>query len=202
MIFADAMDIPVQEIWQAWRGEIVSFGLYLLGALIIWFVQARPRLIWGVQHSFAHRVQADDQHQRLVHSAALVIVNRGRAAAKNTEITLTYEPTNLEIWPPRQYDMNKTPDGRPVISFNTIGPGQSVEIHMLNFDNEVPLVNSVNPENCGARRVPIRPNIAYPRWVMAIVAFLLFVGIGATIYLTIQLLGFILGANAPPPPSS
>src|SRR5262245_21356756 len=96
--------------------ELVSLGLTLIAAFILWLFRSRPRLIWGMTHGFTFNIRPvppppsppapppppaqpnlPAPQNFLLHTATLVLGNGGRSAANNVEVTFNWRPDNFEI---------------------------------------------------------------------------------------------------------
>ena len=179
---------------ELFQRELVSFGLVLVSAFILWVFRARAKLMWGLSHGFAFQIRpqappptANDEQVPapapfLVHSRSLLLVNQGRLPATNAEVVFNWRPENFEVWPARPFETASNPDGRFTVRFSSVAPEERIQIELLNA-HDTPAVMNVRCSECVGVQIPIAPARQFQRWIIALVWTLIFFGTVAVVYI-------------------
>jgi uncharacterized repeat protein (TIGR01451 family) len=150
----------------------------------------RPKLITWYVHSSAVDVHPNPGQTLTFHHHAIVVRNNGRRTANNVRLGHYFLPASFSVFPAIPHTVNPPGGGvNAEIVFPTLVPGEQVTITYLYFP---PLiwsgVNSYIRSNEGmGRLVSVIPAIQYPRWVVRIIGFLLFLGFATALYGLIEL---------------
>lgn len=182
--------------------EVFSFGLTVIFAVIVWVVQARPRIIWGFSYGFRHSLQMPPNEQGepqlpvSVSVTSYVVSNVGRKQATNVEVTLSRFPDNLSIWPHRPYEIRPTPEGASVISIANLPPRANFGVNILQLHGDPPTVLNVESETSLGKELPLAPLRLNPTWFNIVLMTLLFLGVAAMIYLFAELIGWLATLSA------
>jgi hypothetical protein len=174
-------------LWQELQGEAISLGFTLLGALILWLMSARAKLIWGTHSHVVHRVRTPDA-EIAVSTKTVTIVNPGRCSAHDVELVLNWPVETVHIWPQRAYRKEVNPEGRLSVTFEALAPKENLAIHLFS-EGDSPEVVNVRSRDAIGKRVNILPMRVYPIWFNYSCLLLLFLGIASIIYALGRMLG-------------
>lgn len=197
------------EIFHEYQKEIFSVASAALTGIIRYFGKPRARLIWAVPATFSHQVQPPVQQDNavqtlpplLVHTRAVILRNDGKEPLTNVQVLFNGIPGNINLWPPRLFQKTvHDQDQRCTLTFDTLAPGESVDIQLLAVDNValplnaggIPAVLSVKAKEVLAVLVDIRPSIAQPKWVLRIKTVLMLTGIAGIIFVGLSVLKWLV----------
>ena len=137
--------------------QVVSFLLSVVLLIVTYLFRFRVRIVWTISHGFLHHLKGQDiasrqippknknvaaQSDMFVWVRTLMVMNRGRVAAENVEITLNWKPLGLSVFPQRAYSEGLNPDDRYVLMLPSLASHETVSVHMLDV-KELPNVTSV-----------------------------------------------------------
>jgi hypothetical protein len=173
--------------------ELISLAFALVTAGILYFFRARAKLVWAVAHDFVFLitppppapvqsgVQPPAPSPINVHTASVVLLNSGRAAATDVEITFNWQPEQYNIWPVRPYETHTSPDRRYTLRFSSLAPGEQFQIELIS-SQQLPGLLSVRSKECVGRQRAMRPMLVYSRELNATIFVLLFLGLASIFY--------------------
>jgi hypothetical protein len=156
-------------------------------------IERRPRVVVFYGHVGAFQLQPSGQLPGGgVHTHSVVIKNTGKLAARNVRLphrlALT-PPLNFYVDPPTDFTRTPLAGGGEQITFPVLVPGQQVTVSYLYFP---PLHFSqinlpISSDEGMARVLNVLPTPQLPRWRLAILWALAFVGVITTVYLLAEL---------------
>ncbi|WP_312946328.1 hypothetical protein [Agrobacterium sp.] len=177
---------------------VVAFASSSVGqALIIAAITAmaarlftpKGKLIWGVSHQHRYRMPNLEKGDTFpVVTQQIWFQNTGRSAIQSIEIILNWKPQHFEIWDPRNWDGDYTPDKRFVLKIPSLNRGESFTVSMIDTINDLPMVVGVRWHGGTGKNVEMGPQRIFPTWVNVVVAILLFAGTISILYFTLQLI--------------
>lgn len=188
------------ELLHTYGKELVS----LIVPFITWFlnvgVKAKAKLIWASPHSFTFLVPEPIRDaegnilktKQTVHTASIKVINAGRDTAHKVELVFNWQPQLLNLWPVRHFDHKTAEDGRHSIIFENLSPKEEIGLEIMSFNNELPDLLMVRSAECTAQRVPLMWIKHVPSWKIALAKLLLLTGLGATVYVAIALIQFLV----------
>ena len=191
------------EFIQQYAKEIFA----LLVPLLTWFLndrfKARAKLQLALPHSFTFIVQeplrnSDGEVLReaqSVQTASHVITNSGKETATNVELVFNWKPLCINIWPSRHYEQHTETDGRHVMVFDSLAPGEQIGFELLNVNSDLPNLINARSDQCTATSIAMYPQPVVALWKRRLAATLLFLGFSFAVYLTILILQFIILAR-------
>ena len=164
----------------------VPVGTLFLGAWVNRWFEKRPRLISYFGHVAAFQHTLPDGTKAAIYTHAVVLHNTGKKSATNVRLRHAALPS-FQVFPPVQYSIIDLTDGAKEILIPIVVPQQQLTISYLYFP---PLtfqgVNAgIQSDEGFAKQIPVLLQRQYPRWLNALGALLLFIGILASIYLGI-----------------
>jgi hypothetical protein len=166
---------------------IVTAGLSLLAWFALRIIAPRGRLVWGVGHHFTFLTQNREGQRLLIHTRNIALQNVGRAVIENVELVLNYAPEHYEIWPKRAFAEVPTPNAF-VVDFRSVNPRESVSLHMISAEVELPRVMAVRFRGGTGTEVLMAPQRLWPTWLLRLVVFVLLSGVVGLIYLVVRLI--------------
>lgn len=180
--------------------EVVS----LLVPFIAWLLNAsqrgKPRLIRAVRHAHTFHInepllnaaggtiKASQQFQ----TASVVVHNLGSSKATNVEIVLNFAPMFINFWPLRNKTIKPQDDYRYVVVYETLAPGEFVGIEMCSINTPLPMLLNVRSDEGPASEVQLTQHPAMPNWKRNLFRVFAFMGLGATVYLLLILVQFLV----------
>lgn len=167
---------PLQQLLVPFAGELIAFGLTLVGTLVAWLLRPKVKLIWGRSNNSLHMVPAGEKKVE-IYAEKFFLQNTGRKAATNVEFVLSGKPHDLSVWQPRQYKEETTPDGELVVVIPFVSPGELVIIDTVYIDARAASVMSVKCAEALAKQVPFVTQRRFGPVVTTIVAILMLSGV-------------------------
>lgn len=167
--------------------------------LIFWWVQRRlepaSKLGYWIPHSFLFNFPIPNQQQLLaVQTATLTIQNLGRKSAENIEIVHAAKPDHFQLHPKRAYEEKQTPDGAHIISVESLGPKEVLQIQLLAYTQPPNLVG-VRSQDGAAKSVRFQVIRVLPRPALLVVQSCMLVGAFAILYWIVRAVLFISRAT-------
>ncbi|WP_141231804.1 hypothetical protein [Pseudomonas sp. Irchel s3a12] len=158
----------------------------VLGVIIKHYLEARSKIISFIGHASSFTVQGE--HPVVIHTHAVVVRNAGRKAATNVRLSHAILPSNLTVYPPVMYTIERNPEGAGEIVFPSLVPKEQVTISYLYFP---PLlwsqinVNAKSDEGF-AKIISVIPIPQPSKFVNYCLWLLIFVGVSFLMYWLIQ----------------
>ncbi len=169
-------------MWELLRPNVIAFGFTLLTTVVLWLFTARVSLIWGISHTFFHRLRHEDGEIG-VPTATITVQNFGRARATLVEVVFNWPVETYSVWPQRAYDVKRNPEGRMCIQFADLGPKEYIQIHLIDVNKELPNVLTVRCAEAQGSKVPLAPMRVFPSWFLRTLWLLILLGLFSAIYL-------------------
>lgn len=122
----------------------------------------------------------------------LFLWNAGKAPAKDVQIGHYWLPAS-NVYPDLSRHVSQTPGGSSVLKFDSIPPKTLVSISYLFYGvfTVDQIISYVNWEQGTAKKIPVRLQRVFPKWVNAIVGALLFAGLWVAVNATASLVRFL-----------
>ena len=191
-----------------YQKELFSIATIIFAAIYRKLGKAKFRLLWAIPANFSHQVAAPPAVEQngmpnlpsiLVHTRTVAVRNDGKEPLTNVEVLLNSAPGNINLWPPRRFEKQiRDPDQRCTLIFDSLAPGEWVDIQLLLVDNGplhvgMPEVVSVKSRETMATRVEVRAFVVLPRWRARTNIVLITAGVGGVVYVSLWLLKWLLG---------
>ncbi len=180
--------------------DIAGYGAMGIISLMVgmlldrWRASSRVVYYIGPHHVFS---MEGDTGPFSVNSQTLHIQNLGRVMAKNVEIVFLFEPPSLNFQPRLNFQESKTKQGHHVLTLQSLGPKESVEIQVLYYD-DIPQPLYVRSDSGQAKLLEAWLVQRLPDWVYRVLVIAAVVGAGV-IGLTVIRLIFLAWENLPFP---
>jgi hypothetical protein len=176
----------------------------LLVPIITWGLnrtfRARAKLLLGNPHRFTFLVQEPllDANGKVispnqsVQTASYMLRNAGAETAKNLELVFNWKPQCINIWPSRHTTEYLESDGRFVLVFENLAPGEVLGFELMAVNGDVPALITARSEQCVAVTINMLPQPVAEPWRVKVVVGLALAGLGLVAYLALLLLQFIV----------
>src|SRR5919201_4356594 len=176
---------------DVFQRELISLAFALLTAAILHLFRSRAKLVWAVAHEFTFLITPPPPSvppgvpppapvSINIHTASVILINSGRAAATDVELTFNWKPEQYNVWPVRPYETHTSPDKRYTLRFSSLAPREQFQIELIG--PQLPALLTVRSKECVGKQKAMRPTIVYPRWFEATVFILLFLGLASIFY--------------------
>ena len=154
----------------------------VIGAVVKKYFEAKPKLITYLVHSSA--IPLNDNSNTQVNTHCIVVRNAGKKTAHNVRIGHNVLPKGFQVFPLLSYKVIESTNGSAEILIPTLVPNEKVSISYLYFP---PLlwnqVNSYTKSDEGfASVINAIPTPQPPRFVVALVWLLMFLGASTLVY--------------------
>lgn len=188
------------EFVQTYAKEIVA----LMIPFITWMLNSSQRgeakLVRGVRHAHTFLVSqplldakgVQVASNQLAHTASVVVQNVGRKPATKIELVFNFKPMCINFWPLRNKTEMPQEDGRHVILFESLAPGEAVIFELLSVNSELPGLANVRCDQGVATEVKLANHPVVAPWKARLLRAFVLVGIGATAYGALVLMQFLV----------
>lgn len=185
---------------QTYSKELTAIVAVVLTFGLNRFLRLRPRLRYGVRHSFNHLAEhtmADAEgnpvaRTSVIRTASINLINTGLSSAKNVEITFNWKPQFLNIWPPRHFLTKDSAYNRHTIYLDSLAPKEVFGIEVVVIDNEIPIITNVRCDEGEGVLVAMQPQQVAKQWQIIIIWILITMGLASAGYLAAYTLQKIL----------
>ncbi|MBI1424873.1 MAG: hypothetical protein GC149_15610 [Gammaproteobacteria bacterium] len=185
---------------QIYAKEIVSLVAPFVAWALARFFKAKAKIILASPHSFTFLVQEPLKDMegtvinptQTVKTVSYLIKNTGSEPAKNIELVFNWKPLCINIWPSRHITEHVENDNRYVVMFESLAPYEFVGFELLTVNSEAPALITARSEQCVAKQIEMYPQQVIKPWLARTAGFLMLVGLGATIYMGLLVLQFLL----------
>lgn len=170
---------------------IIGSGFWLVQK----WLEPGTRVRYWIAHDFIFTVPLNGQPQPLaIQTSTLTVQNLGRKAAEDIEILHAAKPDHFQLHPRRKYEEPTTPDNTHVISVDTLGPKEVLQVQLLSHTNR-PVLVGVRSKDGFAKALPIQVNRVFPRPVIALLQLCMIVGALSIVYWFVRAAIFVSRAN-------
>ncbi|MHA6159487.1 hypothetical protein ACX3X6_01040 [Pseudomonas sichuanensis] len=188
------------DVLQQYGKEIFSIAVPLLTWWLNYFYKAKAKLKAANPHSFSFLIKEplrdEDgktiQDTQIAHTKSFLVRNVGREPATKVEFVLNWQPQFFNLWPSRHYTCQTQEDGRFVIIFDSLSPGEMIGIELLSVNRDLPTVINIRSDQSKAQFVEMIPMETISQFKLNVFRALVILGFSAAIYLSIQLAQFLI----------
>ncbi|MCL6338417.1 hypothetical protein EXT58_09930 [Pectobacterium carotovorum subsp. carotovorum] len=189
-------------------GLLVTYSKEIFSILVVFltwglnsYLKGKAKLSFGDLHEFTFLLNEplyDESNnlvkeKQLVFTRSLFLVNDGRESATDVSVIFNYKPRFLNIWPIHHYDEFIEKDNRYIMVFKSLSPKDSIRIELFSINDNPPDVLFVRSKECVANKVIIVPQRYVSPLITRLFIFLSLMGIGASTYIIIVLLQWLVG---------
>ena len=172
--------------WPVFATIAAPILALFIGAALNRIVERKPRIIYYLGQVSTFRLSTPQQFVLFTHS--IVVVNNGKKSAKGVRIGHNVLPDNFNIYPSVNYEIETLPSGEKDIKIPTMVPGEQITISYLYFP---PLTldrinSSIKHDDGFAKRLYVLPTPQFPKWMIRILQFFVWLGVIAFIYIAFE----------------
>ena len=159
-----------------------------VGATLNRAIERRARLVSYLGHVAAHRIDLENGNQLDVFTHSIVLKNNGRSPAHNVRITHTTLPS-FNVRSGVMFTTETLPSGEIDIVISVLVPRQEITISYLYHPPTTwsQVNGQIKSDEGMAQVLTVLPVVQFPKWVNAIAAGLMFIGLIALLYVTANL---------------
>lgn len=189
------------EVLKLYSKEIVALLVPIFALLLNRMFQPKSKLAWSVPHGFTFLIQEPrfDQNgtqiapSSTIKTGSILIKNIGKTELDNIEIVFNWKPS-LNIWPIRHFEEKLEADGRYVMTFNDLSVNEFIQIELIEkvTEKELPVLLNVRSKQCTAVNIQLAPQPVVAIWKVNILILFSLLGIGASVYLLIILIQWLV----------
>jgi len=174
--------------WSVFATITAPILALFIGAALNRMIERKPKLIYYLGQVSAFRLSTPQQFDLFTHS--IVIVNNGKRSANGVRIGHNILPDNFNIYPSVSYEIETLSSGGKDIKIPALVPGEQITISYLYFP---PLTwdkinSSIKHDDGFAKRLYVLPTPQFPKWMIRILKFFVWLGIIAFIYIAFELI--------------
>ncbi|VVE82350.1 hypothetical protein [Pandoraea sputorum] len=167
--------------------------------LILWAIQRwlepAAKLGYWIPHDFLFVVPLEGQDKPLhVQTSTLTVQNLGRKAAEKVEISHEAKPDHFHLHPRRNYEERIAPDGTHVISVESLGPKEVLQIQVLSHKTS-PVLIGVRCSSGVAKSIRFQINKLTPKPILYAATGCMLLGAFMLIYWIVRAALYISRAN-------
>ena len=178
------------SIIQTYSKELTAIAAVLLTFGLGRFFRMRPRLRYGVRHSFDHLAEhticdengSTTPRLSVIRTASINLTNTGLMPAKNVEVTFNWKPQFLNVWPARHFESKNSAHNRFTLSLDSLAPREVFGIEVLSIDADLPAITNVRCDESEGARVVMQPQPIAERWTVIAIIALMTIGLAALGY--------------------
>jgi hypothetical protein len=163
--------------------------------------KGKVRLQYSQSHSHNFLVQQplfnpDGEVIREVQTAntrSFIVHNAGRETSTKVEIVFNWKPI-CNIWPLRHHTEHVMADNRYAIVFDSLSPRESISLHILAVNGELPMLMTVRSDQAFAEYIDTHPMQVVSRFKVRVFTAMFYIGLFTCAYIllfSVQKLGLI-----------
>ena len=176
-------------------GWIVSGAIGLCFWLIQRWLEPGSKVAFWVPHNFVFNMpMANPQPPLAIQTSTLTVQNLGRKTAENVEIIHATKPDHFQLHLRRDYAEHLAPDGTHVITVDSLGPKEVLQIQVLSHVKP-PVLVGVRSKDGQGKSIQFQVFRVFPRPVILAIRFCMFVGAASILYWIVRAALFISRAN-------
>lgn len=188
------------EFLAQYGKEIVAILVPLVTWLANNYLRANAKLQLGMPHQFTFLVQQPLYNHdgtvksptQTVKTNSYILKNAGRMSATKVEMVFNWKPLCLNIWPLRHFEEHLEADGRYVIVFDSLSPGEVQGVELLEVNQVLPELINARSKECVAKSISMYPLPIVSRTMRTFFAVMFGLGVGLSVYLVITVLQFLV----------
>jgi len=176
----------------------------LLVTLVAWVAGNKSRAAAMLQlarpRNVSFRVEASPQGAndhfispgQTVYTVTHLLRNTGRETATGVELVFNWKPLCMNVWPSRHFDEYTENDGRYILIFNSLAPGEQISFELMSVNRELPHLVNARSDQCTATTIDMSPQPVRLAWMETVDAILILAGIAFVAYILMILLQFLV----------
>jgi len=192
--------INIMTFFETYGKEIVALLVPLFAWVLNTFLRAKAKLEFALPHQFTFLVQEpliDPTGKQIsptqtVHTNSFIIRNAGRETATKVELVFNWKPMCVNLWPVRHFEEYNEADGRYVMIFDSLAPGEVLSCEVLSVNTNLPSLITARSAQCVAQNINMYPQPVVSKRTKIIALILMGLGLATAVYLTILLIQFLV----------
>jgi hypothetical protein len=188
------------DFLHTYAKELVSLCVPIVTWALNRFLKGKARLRIAQPHGFTFLVQeplrAPDgtviKATQTVQTRSFMIQNDGREPATKLELVFNWKPMCHNIWPSRHVTEHLESDGRFVLIFESLSPGEAVGCEVLAVNADIPQLITARSNQAVGQKINMYPQPVVSRGYRVALGALVLLGLAAAIYLSILLVQFLV----------
>ncbi len=181
----------LQDLWvyfEPIHELLLAVSIALIITYVRWLFRAKVEIIWGSTSLSYHNFKlTEDGAPIAVSTEKLYVQNVGKKPASNIELILTDIPTSYTLWSPRDHQSKAMAGGGFSITVPSLASSELLIVDVIDIDSRNPKLLSVNCPDAIPKVVQYEAQRQFGKYLEAIAAFLMFVGLIACIYVVLKL---------------
>ncbi|MBT2791218.1 hypothetical protein [Paraburkholderia strydomiana] len=179
--------------------KVIGWIISGLISLVFWLIQRwlepGSKLAYWVPHDFRFDMPIQGQPAPLaIQTSTLTVQNLGRKSAEAVEIVHGTKPDHFQLHPRRDYEEHQAPDGTHVITVESLGPKEVLQVQVLSHVRS-PVLVGVRSKDGPGKSIRFQVFRVYPRAVTLFLQLCMVVGAFFILYWIVRAVLFISRAN-------
>ena len=169
-------------------------------AIVGWIINARPKLHFGPINNafFVHTIKDEEDETKeksiTIYTNKFFVQNTGLAPAKNIEILLNGDGSQIRVWPAIDYTLKQNRDGFYIIEISRILGGELIVIDTLNVNGGKLFVAGVRSDEIIGKEAHFYAERMRGKFFFAFVTALFILGVFSLVEWAVWLLKRLAGA--------
>ena len=175
------------------KSYVITGVISIVSGWVLRNTEFKPKLCYWFPHNFTYNITLENNVPYIIQTSSITVQNLGRKGAEGIEIIHKNRPDHFQFFPSIPFQEETTNSGEHVLKIENLGPKEFFTLQILSFislPGKAPLLNIRSKEGA-AKQIPIQLQRLWPKWLSFIVAGLVFVGGGFSIYWLIKAVIFV-----------
>lgn len=170
---------------------LIGFGFWLIQR----WLEPGAKLGYWIPHDYIFDVPLEGRQVPLrIQTSTLTVQNLGRKAAEKIEIIHAAKPDHFQIHPRRDYEQHVAPDGTHIITVESLGPKEVLQVQVLSHIT-TPILAGVRSKDGLAKSIRFQVFRVFPRPVTLTLQLCTILGALSILYWLVRAALFISRAN-------
>lgn len=123
---------------------------------------------------------------------SFIVHNPGRETSTKIELVFNWKPECVNLWPLRHHIEHDYPDKRYALIFDSLAPKESIGIHILSVNKDLPMLATVRSDQCVAQFVETQPQKVVSLFAIRAFITLMAIGLMTCVYMATLLIQFLV----------
>lgn len=187
------------EFLKLYAKEIVALCVPILTFTLNNLFKRKTKLQYAVPHTFSFWIQEPLMDGEKVisptqtaNTRSHLIRNAGKETATNVEIIFNWKPQFFNLWPLRRYSEQLQSDNRYILVFDSLSPGEMVNVELLSVNRDLPHLVHVRCDQAIGQEIHMIPQPINSQAMIKTATLLIGLGSAAAIYILILLIQLLV----------
>lgn len=170
------------------KGYVITGVISIVSGWVLRNTEFKPKLCYWFPHNFIYNITLPNGVPYIVQTSSITVQNLGRKVSEGIEIVHKTRPDHFQFYPSIPFHEETTTSGEFIIKVDNLGPKEFFTLQVLSFislPGKAPLLN-IRSKDGAAKQITIQLQRLWPRWLNLIVAGLILVGAGVSVYWLIK----------------